>query len=341
MRQLFRIPLNFIKFICGFLGYKINSRTPSWAHKAFVMLFCDTGGRFNDLMSFFIGVSSKEIKFINPNGVLGSLSNEKLAGCISGLKKQGYLVYPNAIPLEMCDRLLKFSRETPALVRRMDFEKNDIPLRYELFNQKKPPIATRYDYPVGTLLENQDIQSLICDTSLLSLAQGYLGSRPVVDVLTMWWHTNFQSRPDSEAAQYYHFDLDRFKWLKVFIYLTDVGVNSGPHSFINGSHKSGGIPKSMLKRGYTRISDEDVLGFYGVERQIEFIAPRGTIIIEDTRGLHKGKAVTDDQSRLVLQLQFSNSLFGAMYQKHKLPNKRIDKLQEMINYYPDIYISYL
>jgi hypothetical protein len=38
--------------------------------------------------------------------------------------------------------------------------------------------------------------------------------------------------------------------------------------------------------------------------------PRGTILAEDTRGLHKGKPVAKGD-RLVLEFEFSSSMFGA------------------------------
>jgi hypothetical protein len=53
------------------------------------------------------------------------------------------------------------------------------------------------------------------------------------------------------------------------------------------------------------------------DRFIEFSAPRGTIIAEDTRGLHKGKHVTRND-RLIFQLEFSNSLFGSYYSKYDI-----------------------
>jgi hypothetical protein len=122
--------------------------------------------------------------------------------------------------------------------------------------------------------------------------------------------------------------------------LTDVGPDDGPHSFIEGSHRSGGIPQSMLRRGYVRLSDEEVLGHYGAARQVEFSAPRGTVIVEDTRGLHKGKAVSG-RSRLILQLQFSNSLFGASYPKATLTRVADPQFARMIETFGDVYAQYL
>lgn len=221
----------------------------------------------------------------------------------------------------------------------MDHEPEGQPPRHALFDPAKPQ-AVRYDYPVEALLNQADVQVLLSDPSLLGLAQSYLGSRPRVDVLSMWWHTNYHSSPDSEAAQFYHFDLDRIKWFKVFIYLTDVGKKDGPHTFIEGSHRTSGIPQSMLRRGYVRLSDEEVLSHYSTEREIEFDAPRGTVIVEDTRGLHKGKAVSGS-SRLVLQLQFSNSLFGATYPKASLREPQNQQLRQLIAAAPDVYSIYL
>ena len=40
-------------------------------------------------------------------------------------------------------------------------------------------------------------------------------SAPVFDFIAMWWHTQ-SNTPDKEAAQYFHFDMDRLRWIKFF-----------------------------------------------------------------------------------------------------------------------------
>ncbi len=73
---------------------------------------------------------------------------------------------------------------------------------------------------------------------------------------------------------------------------------------------------------------------------IEFAAPRGTIIAEDTRGFHKGKHV-ERGDRLVLQIQFSNSLFGARRPQAKFGSGLCAELLDRIERYPGLYAAYL
>jgi hypothetical protein len=81
------------------------------------------------------------------------------------------------------------------------------------------------------------------------------------------------------------------------------------------------------------------MAHYGQKAEVTFAAPRGTIIVEDTRGLHKGNPVSGN-SRLILQLQFSNSLFGAEYPKSQIPAQRTAALEARMREVPDVYQAY-
>ena len=150
---------------------------------------------------------------------------------------------------------------------------------------------------------------MVADYSLLGVAQEYLRCAPIVDIVTMWWTTAVERTASVESAQQFHFDMDRIKWLKVFIYLTDVTPENGPHCFISGTHRRYSQPRELLKRGYNRILDEDVRKYFEPERFKEFTGPRGTIIFEDTRGFHKGKPA-EKGDRLVMEIEYTDSLFG-------------------------------
>jgi hypothetical protein len=339
MRQLKMIVHLSIMVFGLFLHALGVSNKVRW-HGSYVYVYCNTGGRISDWMSKLISITRSQDARLDESaqGVLGFMSEERRAEYLQVLNEKGYLVFERALSEEICERLMQFACNSPAIVRPMDGESKDAPPKMALYNNDNP-LAVRYDYAVNDLLANAEVQKLLADKSLLSLAQAYLKTLPHLDVLSMWWHTPYHAKADSEAAQLFHFDLDRFKWLKVFVYLTDVGPDDGPHSFIEGSHNAGAIPDSLMRRGYVRLNDEEVSANFP-NKEVKFSAPRGTIIVEDTRGLHKGNAVHGN-ARLILQLQLSNSLFGAVYPKSNLPNNRISELDDLINQLPNVYKAYL
>jgi ectoine hydroxylase-related dioxygenase (phytanoyl-CoA dioxygenase family) len=103
--------------------------------------------------------------------------------------------------------------------------------------------------------------------------------------------------------------MDHLKWVKFFFYITDVNTESGPHTFVAGSHKPLGIPFKLRNKGYVRLSDGEVASAFDSAKFKEFTGKRGTLIIEDTRGLHKGKhCISGD--RLLFQLEYTASPYG-------------------------------
>jgi Phytanoyl-CoA dioxygenase (PhyH) len=339
LKEMLRTAACLVVLPLGLIAYAFSGKTSGRAYQAFIWLACVTGGRSNTLLSSAVSRLRRAKPIERPVGVLGDLSNGAGAALADQLKRDGYIVFERALPTEVCDRLLDFARSTPAKVRRMDGETAQAADRTALF-AGKDPVAVRYDYRTDDLLNNPDVQGLLADRSLLNLTQQYLDCQPVADVLSMWWHTNFHDQPDSEAAQYFHFDMDRIKWLKVFIYLSDVGPDNGPHSFVVGSHRDGGIPWNLGRKGYSRLSDEEVVAEYGADRCLSLTAPRGSIIVEDTRGLHKGNAVRGD-ARLILQLQFSNSLFGGYYPPAHVSRVQNPDFQARLNELPGVYRQYV
>lgn len=324
--------------LSGLIVYSMFRKTPTLAYQSMIHLFCITRGRSNEFLSLLIGFVKPMYEFNGSAGDLIQVQPKKVSSAILDLRSKGYHIFENKLSEEMCSRLLSYGLSNPCESRAMDGDDSGI-VKKGLYSRAAPE-TVRYDFSINDLLANEDIQNLLSDMSLCALAQQYLGSRPVIDVLSMWWHTAYSNMPDKEAAQFYHFDMDRPKWLKFFIYLTDVNSDSGAHSFVEGSHKVDGIPAFMLNKGYARLTDDEVESFYGRDKLHEFSAPRGTIIAEDTRGLHKGKHVKKGD-RLILQIQFSNCLFGGSYPKTQFPEHRTIKLQNAISRYPGLYSAYL
>lgn len=324
------VPRDLSLLLKGISAFRRTGATPPDAYQSFVRLFCLTGGFSNHLVSRF--TRAPDIPAIEPDAALFKGAGiGSVEAAVSALRSDGYAVLESALPADLCDRLLAFALHARARVRGSAGER-----RYN----RAAPEGVRYDLYPEDVINQPDVQSLMADGFLLRIAQQYLGATPLADVTSMWWHTAFSRIPDSDAAQFYHFDLDRPRWLKVFCYLTDVDADNGPHCFVRGSHRDLGIPWSLRSKGYVRLGDEEVEAAFGKDRLIRFLAPRATVILEDTRGLHKGLHVTAGD-RLMLQLQFSDSLFGGTYPAVAFRRPTSSRMEARLDQYTTIYSNYL
>jgi hypothetical protein len=74
------------------------------------------------------------------------------------------------------------------------------------------------------------LRALTSDPQLLAISRGYLGTEPALIGARMWW--SFVGPADTtqrvNAGQGFHYDIDGYRGLTVFFYLTDVTPSSGP-----------------------------------------------------------------------------------------------------------------
>jgi Phytanoyl-CoA dioxygenase (PhyH) len=151
-------------------------------------------------------------------------------------------------------------------------------------------------------------QKLAFDPYILSMVSQYLGCAPVHVQTNLWF--SFPTLKDknnlSTNAQMYHQDKEFTKFIKVFIYLSDVGPDNGPHAYIEGSHVDEAHTYGI--RFSDRIADEDVSKYYAPERIKSLVGPAGTIAFGDTSCVHKGVPV-EAGYRLMLQLEYASSLY--------------------------------
>lgn len=303
IKVIFHLVIDVILLVFDFLKWKFFRVQSENGYRRLLSSFNLLGGSLNLMASKFLGRST--MKFQN-EGILGHLSEFQFDDAIKSLKRDGYFVFENALSTEFCDALLDESLKIKGFTRVMDTGGK---VDYKLFDRHSPS-SVRFDYKPGEILANKKFQEIIFDQSIANFAQAYLGNAPILDLIAMWWHTTFSSTPDKEAAQWFHFDMDRLKWIKFFFYLTDVDSETGPHTFVPRTHRVFGIPIKLRRKGYTRLGDDEVSRYFPKSNWREFTGLRGTLIVEDTRGLHKGKhCISGD--RLLFQLEFTSSMFGA------------------------------
>lgn len=335
--DLLKAVVNVLRLSVGLAVYLVTRRTPQFGYQGLVGLFCATGGAINDLLSPRGGGWRRRSLLPPATGALGDCRGARMERIQSDLRRHGYHQFDALLPEQLCAALFDHALTRECLLR--PFTSTGGAKPEVTFYDRAAPRGVRYDFRERDLLAIPAVQQLIADPSILAVAQDYLGATPILDIVTMWWHTAFSKEANVDAAQLFHFDLDRIRWLKFFFYLTDVGLDNGPHVFVPGSHRRGGIPRHLLRKGYARLSDAEVEAHYGRQGIHQFVAPRGTIIVEDTRGLHKGQHVVHGD-RLVFQLEFCTSLFGASDRRGAGLEAVVPELQAMIRLAPRIYSNY-
>jgi hypothetical protein len=296
-------------------GYKSFLKTgisPPNVYAANVDLFCKTNGVYTEEFSNKINKANPPLfSERNAEGILGKFSQDDYLNITDKLNEKGYYILDKTISPDVCNELRTLALTIPAL----------IPPAYDkkILYDPSNPKAEIYRFDMQDLMQNETIQKLIIDPVLINFARAYLGGEPIFDFPAMWWSTSIKKEASSEAAQLFHFDLDRVKWLKVFIYVNDVSIENGPHSYIEGSHRPGSKPMELLKRGYVRVPDEDLRVYYKPELFKVVCGNAGSIFLGDTKCWHKGMALKSGH-RLVFELEYTNSLFVANYPKLEVMN---------------------
>ncbi|MCU1279963.1 MAG: uncharacterized protein JWM53_3509 [bacterium] len=183
------------------------------------------------------------------------------------------------------------------------------------FSPDRPPAQSHVGgYDSTTILAAPHLLRLANDPTLLGIAARYLGCRPTISNLSLWW--SFPDRDAPKEAQLYHRDRDDWRFCKLFVYLTDVDDDNGPHVFVEGSHRSARV--SELKKRYT---DAEVEGAYPASSIKRYAMARGHAFLEDTFGVHKG-LLPRTRRRLLFQAQYS--LFPiAHYQYSPIGRERL------------------
>lgn len=140
------------------------------------------------------------------------------------------------------------------------------------------------------------------DPRLLRIAEAYLGCPPTIYGCNAWW-SFARGGSAAQIAQHLHRDLDDFRFLTLFLYLTPVDAESGPHRYVKFSHDRDvlmrtltslgwpeatvhtTIPPLFLGHGYDTSQTADAL-----LGQLAFVwtGPPGSALLADTYGLHMG-----------------------------------------------------
>ena len=285
-----------IVFIIGYIYFCLTKKSNNLIYQSYVRSYCITSGYISEIITGLIillqSKSEKKKISINPDNKI----------IVKELNDNGYVVLKNKLNLNFVEGLLNITKNLKCTNNQLS--KN---MKKVIFDKRIHKLSTYY-YSENELIKNTKVLEIIEYLKKLSISEEYFKSKPYLVAVNMWWST-VSHKADSFAAQNYHFDLDGIKWLKYFIYLTDVNDYNGPHMYVEGTHKPFSKPYRILKKGYTRISDEEIENTFSQENIKKITGTKGTIIVADTSCFHKGMPPKNDV-RLIFEVSFANSYFG-------------------------------
>ncbi|MBB3609565.1 hypothetical protein [Rhizobium sp. BK602] len=238
------------------------------------------------------GVTKSMFGDIKPEDAAAEL---KRSGIFTGL----------TLPPEIHAELTRFGHETPCFgnfERKLEFLADDHADAERRFGR--------------TILSGHHFERVLqCDAAiavqqdplLIAIAKHYLGGEAKLITTRTWWSfpTKSASEADLSRASFkFHFDLDDWRMLKFFFYLSDVDADAGPHVYVRGSHN-----RRRLKHQLTLLvghSAEDVLSYYGEENAMTLTGKAGSGFVEDPFGFHMG-TLAKHTPRLMMEIGFGVS----------------------------------
>jgi hypothetical protein len=156
-----------------------------------------------------------------------------------------------------------------------------------------PAGTSMANYPLGTVVNCPHIMNLANHSDVLAMAARYLGYTPTITLMSMRW--SFADGAADIDVQGFHRDSEAAS-IKLFVYLTDVGEDTGPHRYVAGSHRE------RMPMRLHRYADSEVNIRHG--GSIGILGPAGTAFVIDSKGIHKGTPLVRG-ARLLLGIQYS------------------------------------
>lgn len=272
-----------------------------------------------------------------PGNLLRFNEHESPESILEKLTTDGFYVLDNKLDSQICNQIKESLKATPYAIRGSNREIAGITEQ----NISKYKSNAIWAVNQNDILRIPEIQKIAFDDRILNAIGKFFGSDPILCQTNSWWsknHSNHRSNL-SGNAQMYHQDAEYLKFIKVFIYLNDVGAKNGPHKYVKGSALTA---EDRLGKDYylsSRVDDSKVLELFGEENIISFEGKKGTVIIENTLGLHKGVPVVAG-ARLLLQLEYTNSLYLDSTQFFD-PKLLLPSIKELESAHPRMFLNFV
>ena len=165
-------------------------------------------------------------------------------------------------------------------------------------------------YSRVTILNCPHLLDLCNDPAVISLIGSYLGCVPTLSGINLFWTF---ATPESGNVSVFHRDQNGFRSVSMYVFLTEVDSDSGPHQYVRSSadHET---CREVLNEGTNKSVDVDqffsppwasdmVEEVFG-QRVTTVEGVPGTTFLTDAYGLHRG-VLPKKQDRLLFYAVYS------------------------------------
>jgi hypothetical protein len=160
----------------------------------------------------------------------------------------------------------------------------------------RPAEAHIAHHDAEDILNAPGLLDLANDPRILDIVGQFLGCKPTIGYMATWW--SYATGMGAQQAENFHRDVDDWRFVKLFVYLTDVTMESGPHKYV--LHSS---PQNKLT-DIRRFDDDEVARTFGEDNIRTMTSKAGEAFLEDTYGIHKGQPVQSGH-RLLFQVVYT------------------------------------
>lgn len=268
----------------------------------------------NLILSFVLRLTTKNYK----SPIRRALHKSFFKLCQFVLRRKQSIDKPN----DLDDNYLKFEQNGFVILNKsllneetLDKLNRSINLSRTFFSDKKKEyIKTNKSYLLGVDFTSDPIAGktfyeLFTDRYFIDIAQKYFNEMPLLSEIKLL-HSPITHDNIFTGSQLFHSDFDDSKLMKIFIYLNDVDLESGPLEVVSKSITKEIISKSKYRWGQAKRNykshDDNLLNLFPNDNiVIPLVGDEGTLSIVDTVNcLHRGSR-NPTKERLVLYATYS------------------------------------
>lgn len=213
------------------------------------------------------------------------------------------------LPQQQLQELLKYAYSADISVDR------NPQLKFKFADKEKTEADHKQKILIADYLDASSqclaLKKLENDSKLRAIATKYLKKEPILVRSHMGWCFTGEKKDYLQKGVFgipvvkFHYDLDDYRALKFFFYLTDVDSLSGSHLCVVGSHKN----RKLLHYISRSQSDRNIVKYYTSKNVVSFCGQAGFGFAEDPFCFHRGSPPVTSP-RLMIQLEFALNDYG-------------------------------